>query len=1354
MALSLSKTIFEQNFKDDFADSDGYYRILFNSGRTLQARELTQMQTIIQKQIERFGSHVFKEGGIVKPAEQILNNAYEFVKLDPTSNALATEGIVGTTFTGATSGVTARALEGVQATTSDPATIYFAYTNAPASQAGLNTVRFLPGEVITNGTAVLTVQITNTSDNPAVGRGTRLSIGEAIYYVQGYFVFVEAQSVIVSKYTDTVNDTVGFTINEQVIDVDDDEGLYDNQGSTPNISAPGADRYQIKLALAVESTADSALNFIPVVTLKNGVIYRATDENNSYNITRDVIATRIKENSGNYLVKPFHLDISKDSDNTQLQLNVGDGIAVIEGYRSAIHAPTKIRIPKPASTSEIQNEVTAAGYGNYVLVDAGDMSAQQNKGLPDVSTLAKQTLKSAANFGGSTMGTCRVRAVSEDTGNLYRFYLFDIQMDAGQSFRNVVSIGVDAADYFNLFRPNGKAVLNEPAKNHALFTLPHLRPRSLDDISLITQRRFQVTSDGGGAASLSLSATGETFANVNDWVIANEDSSIFIGTVGGLGAAAGNIAANLTGLPASSTVEVLAFVNKANGVVRPKTLVETTITKSVVGGEINLGKADVFEVTRIRTKDSNGADITNKFEFDNGQRDNFYARGRLVLKSGFSAPTDKVFVRYKHFNHGVSGDFFAINSYTGQVDYDKIPSHRTANGNLISLRNVLDFRPVQDSDGEFVNTGTGARVNEFPEVNSTTQADITYYLHRATTLTLNEEGILKLVYGTDDFSPVPPQLPNSVMPLYNIYFGGNTLNDSDTIVERIEHKRYTMKDIGKLEERIDNVEEHVALNLLEMDTKNIKVLDSAGLDRTKSGFFVDNFSTQIFCDFTGDQYRASIDPQRNTLNPAYTEDNIRLIYDSASSTNTIKKGDNVYIAHDDELYVSNEKASQAVKINPFSAVIYHGDIDLSPSSDEWRDVIVNSKKMINGGTKLNTDQSTLWNNWQWNWGGTPVNDLKVGSTTNSAVETQTSTHTYKNIQKVTSEETVLEVVGERILNIALIPFMRSQKIFFRAQGMRPSSSMFAYFDGVSVADFVREETFNRYSDGDTDHGNTQNNITAHPEGATALTSDVNGAIEGSFFIPNTSNLKFRTGTLEFKLLDVSKNAEADAGSIARALYSAAGTIDTVDQDIKSTRVLHVETVQVAEQRKATVSVQSHDGPDGQEITGTSYYQDAAGSNSWSVPNIGTEAESRAAHAHSIIESQYDQKRAAKDPDDGKSPGTVLCSLLYRRGYLPQSIWEQDAAFGKLVDKEVLSGYHAWAIPMVEWIEKDSLLAKLWFNASVLPLTKCWAQHIAHRMKPETHKDNKIGRLVAMIGIPICKLIGSTINKNIVMEPKQ
>ena len=175
MATTLSSTLIPTKYKDDFRDSDGYYRILFNSGRVLQARELTQIQTILQEQIKRFGGNIFQEGGVVKPGTTQINTAYEFVKLDTTSLALptTTSTLLGTTFTGSTSGVTARVIEVVEASGSDPATLYVAYTNAPAAVAGLNAVRFTAGENITNGSTTLAVQTTNTDSNPAIGRGTR-----------------------------------------------------------------------------------------------------------------------------------------------------------------------------------------------------------------------------------------------------------------------------------------------------------------------------------------------------------------------------------------------------------------------------------------------------------------------------------------------------------------------------------------------------------------------------------------------------------------------------------------------------------------------------------------------------------------------------------------------------------------------------------------------------------------------------------------------------------------------------------------------------------------------------------------------------------------------------------------------------------------------------------------------------------------------------------------------------------------------------------------------------------------------------------------------------------------------------
>ena len=81
MAISFTENIFKTRYKDDFADSAGYHRILFNPRKALQARELTQMQTIIQREVERFGKNIFKEGASVSSGGMVINSNYEFVKI-------------------------------------------------------------------------------------------------------------------------------------------------------------------------------------------------------------------------------------------------------------------------------------------------------------------------------------------------------------------------------------------------------------------------------------------------------------------------------------------------------------------------------------------------------------------------------------------------------------------------------------------------------------------------------------------------------------------------------------------------------------------------------------------------------------------------------------------------------------------------------------------------------------------------------------------------------------------------------------------------------------------------------------------------------------------------------------------------------------------------------------------------------------------------------------------------------------------------------------------------------------------------------------------------------------------------
>ena len=59
---------------DDFDIDKNYFKVLFKPGYPVQARELTTLQSILQNQIEQFGSHTFKEGSVVIPGNLIYKN--------------------------------------------------------------------------------------------------------------------------------------------------------------------------------------------------------------------------------------------------------------------------------------------------------------------------------------------------------------------------------------------------------------------------------------------------------------------------------------------------------------------------------------------------------------------------------------------------------------------------------------------------------------------------------------------------------------------------------------------------------------------------------------------------------------------------------------------------------------------------------------------------------------------------------------------------------------------------------------------------------------------------------------------------------------------------------------------------------------------------------------------------------------------------------------------------------------------------------------------------------------------------------------------------------------------------------
>ena len=71
-------------YYDDFDEDDNFHRVLFRPGFALQARELTQLQSILQNQNETHGKHTFADGAMVIPGHQIYDNKYQAVRLSGT----------------------------------------------------------------------------------------------------------------------------------------------------------------------------------------------------------------------------------------------------------------------------------------------------------------------------------------------------------------------------------------------------------------------------------------------------------------------------------------------------------------------------------------------------------------------------------------------------------------------------------------------------------------------------------------------------------------------------------------------------------------------------------------------------------------------------------------------------------------------------------------------------------------------------------------------------------------------------------------------------------------------------------------------------------------------------------------------------------------------------------------------------------------------------------------------------------------------------------------------------------------------------------------------------------------------
>lgn len=227
--------------------------------------------------------------------------------------------------------------------------------------------------------------------------------------------------------------------------------------------------------------------------------------------------------------------------------------------------------------------------------------------------------------------------------------------------------------------------------------------------------------------------------------------------------------------------------------------------------------------------------------------------------------------------------------------------------------------------------------------NTTLTYDYAYYLGRVDSVYFNDEGVISIVEGNPDTKPIPGEdrTAANIMKIADISIPPFTPDKtiSYVVVSPKEHKRYTMDDITKLERRLENVEVVLTDNMMTQAVEDTQIIDAnTGLNRFKSGFFVDTFTTIDSADLGNTEYRASLDTELGEVRPTYHVFPIALTRDSVNSDPALVKWGDAYVVPYTEVSAINQNlASRSVNVNGNSSFNWNGDLTVTPNIETWVD---------------------------------------------------------------------------------------------------------------------------------------------------------------------------------------------------------------------------------------------------------------------------------------------------------------------------------------------------------------------------------------------------------------------------------
>lgn len=1002
-------------YYDDFNPSKKFYQVLFKPGYSVQARELTQLQTILQNQIKEFGNTVFKQGTVITGCAESHNFKTPFVKIeDIDTSVYSLESYEGATVT-APNGVSAiikKTITGSEAETPNLNTLYLHYTSNNTTDENpelIGTIStFTAGQLLAvTGENSGIGEFRVASVNP-VGFGSLFSMNDGIVYVNGRFLVHTNETIVIDRYSDSPTQKVGFRVVEEIASSLDDATLNDPAQGAYNFNAPGADRSLITTELySYDGVGAKPDDFFLLFEVEEGQIKRRYNKTEYSQLSRE-FAHRTYDESGDYTVNPFPIVVNEHllvdgnhgkytasttpvGDAGKLVVGVEPGVAYVRGYRHELFSTEHIEVEKSVATSTSQNRGTNTFYGNYILVTnlSGAWRLNGNTLVELRSTAwTYPAYPSAAGVtgGGSVIGTARIRNLEYEggtaigtTGAIYRMYLHEITFTTGTNGISTIAgfrLNEGYISYANVY---GTPALLESKMIAPIFPFPEKYLRNLGDSSYVYKKTFSdMAVSAGGSFSLSLSANEEWAMGTTltdalleenlrvtviqagvDFEVSNKLFNVTTSMVTAIDAQSMTIDLGVYTITGSATVDVVVNVRTGVAVAQQKTLRSNHYVRlEAAEGPFTLGFHDVIEIQRIWAAstsaawpttdplpdDANWDDVTEQFDLDNGQRDTLYGLATITKNSLAGTFTGKrLLVKFDYLEHSSSGGFYSVDSYplpsqgaapsSTEIDWFAIPSYTSRQDITYNLRDCLDFRPTVENTGLNSTVPDTATLNPAstevfasgavsPDPFGTFLADITYNLPRIDRVILDENGIFSTVTGIPSEIPVVPRQPNNAMslaiinipsypalsPFYARQVGRIQHSTTSTFVD---NSRFTMKDIGSIQRRVERLERYASLSVLEQQAANMFIADISGNNRYKNGIVVDALDGHNVGSVTNEDYACSI--AKGELRPFFNLDNVAMEYDETSVNVVRKSNDKAVVVRQtlvgSEVFVAGESIS-------------------------------------------------------------------------------------------------------------------------------------------------------------------------------------------------------------------------------------------------------------------------------------------------------------------------------------------------------------------------------------------------------------------------------------------------------------